>query len=123
MEGLRNTLQSKSSWMWLYIAGMVPTYILPYMGSNSLFIGAASGGATAPLFAVHLACLIALIVFAKLRGEIIGKSWLISLPIGAAIFDMVPLLNWIPLVPTLFHIGALVVGMEDPRKNDPDVFR
>ena len=74
MDGLKQQLQSRNSWMWLYIAAMVPTYVLPYLGSNSLVIGAASGGATAPLFLVHLACLIALIVFANIRGDIIGNA-------------------------------------------------
>ncbi len=122
MDGLRKTLAKGSSFLGLYIAVAAPTYILPYFGSNSIVIGAATAGATLPQFLVHLACLIALCVFARIRGQIIGKGWLISMPILAAIFDMVPLLNWIPLVPTAFHAVALVVGANDPEPGNPDVF-
>ncbi|MCB2049462.1 MAG: hypothetical protein KDE32_14745 [Novosphingobium sp.] len=113
MDELRRLLGKGNNFLALYLAVMLPTYILPYMGSNSLLAGVATLGATAPQFLLHLVCLIALCVFAQLRGKIIGKDWLVALPIGAGVFDMVPLLNWIPLVPTALHVVALVVGMKD----------
>lgn len=122
MDALREKMASGSSYLWLYILVMVPTYVLPYFGSNSVVIGAVTGGATLPAFLVHLACLIALCVFARMRGQIIGKGWLVALPVVAAVFDLVPLLNWIPLVPTAFHVAAIVIGAQEPAGQGPDVF-
>ncbi len=113
MDELRRLLGKGNNFLWLYLALMVPTYILPYMGSNSLLAGVATLGATAPQFVLHLLCLIALCVFAQIRGKIIGKTWLVALPVVAAIFDLTPILNWIPLVPTALHVAALVVVMRD----------
>ena len=113
MDELRRLMGKGNNFLWLYLALMVPTYIRPYMGSNSLLAGVATFGATAPQFLVHLVCLIALCVFAHLRGKIIDKTWLVALPIAAGVFDMTPIVNWIPLVPTALHVAALVIGMKD----------
>ena len=123
MDALKEKLRSGNFYLWLYIAVMVPTYLLPYAGSNSLLIGVASLGATLPQFLVHLACLIALCIFAKYRGDYIGKGWIVIFPVVAAVFDMVPVINWLPLIPTVMHVCALVIGMADPEPNSPDVFR
>ena len=48
------------------------------------------------------------------RGQTIEKSWLITLPLVGAIFDVV--LVFIPLVPTVMNILGLVFGMITPKK-------
>src|SRR5262249_36273000 len=61
----------------LYYILMLPTYILPYFGSNSAVFGAASvasGAGVYPLFLLHLAFLIALIVLAYIRGKVIARK-------------------------------------------------
>jgi len=107
----------------MYVVGytvlMVPTYILPYMGSNSLLINSAAAVAGAGVFAlllIHLAFLGALVLLAWARGKLIGKGWLVGLPIAAAMFDIVPGLSLIPLAPTVFHLAAIIVGVKDERK-------
>ncbi|MEZ5743716.1 MAG: hypothetical protein R3D89_08305 [Sphingomonadaceae bacterium] len=122
MDALKEKLRDKNFYMWLYIAVMVPTYVLPYVGSNSILLGAASFGGTLPQFLAHLACLIALCVLAKFRGDHIGKGWIVWFPILAAIFDMVPLLSLLFFVPTVMHICALVIGMGEPDETSPDIF-
>ena len=107
-------LQSGPLYFVLYLALAIPTYILPYFGSNSAFVNGVStfGGAGAyPLFYWHLTFLYCLICLAWVRGSLIDRSWLLVFPIFAAIFDLVPGFNWIFLVPTVFHILAMILGV------------
>lgn len=108
----------------LYLIFLVPTYALPYVGSNA-YMTVLSGletfresgllpdeaaeifGVAAGAFLVHLSCLLAL--FLLVLALVPGK-WLAVFPVIAATFDMVPFLNWIPLVPTAMHLLALVLG-------------
>ena len=96
-----------------YLFFMLPTYVLPYFGSNSAIvgaIGAAVGRGFTPQFWLHAWCLIMLVLVSSIRGKNIGKGWLLVLPVLAGFFDLVPVLNLIPLVPTVMHLLALVLG-------------
>lgn len=98
---------------------MVLTYILLYLGSNSLLInaaGAAAGAGAYALLLIHLAILGGLVLLAWARGKLIGKGWLVGRPIAAAVFDIVPGLSLIPLAPTVFHLAAIIIGVKDERK-------
>lgn len=97
-----------------YLVVAIPTYILPYFGSNSSVmntIGAASGLGALPQFWFHLIALYLLVVLAWLRGGHINKQWLAVLPVLAGIFDMVPGFSLIPLLPTIFHVLAMILGV------------
>lgn len=118
LDGLNNLLANKGVFFVMYMLMMIPTYVLPYFGSNSLIshgidaISASAGGPTMlPIKLIHLGALAALCVFAFLRGRMAGKPWLVALPILATIFDFVPTLNWVPLVPTVMHILTLFIGI------------
>lgn len=96
-----------------YLIFMLPTYVLPYFGSNSAIvgaIGAAVGRGFTPQFWLHAWCLSMLVLVTSIRGKNIGKGWLLIFPVLAGIFDLVPVLNLIPLVPTVMHLLALVLG-------------
>lgn len=99
----------------LYIVFMIPTYILPYFGSNSsFFITAwASEGhlSEIPQFLMHITALILLMVITWFRGSLIDKKWLLIFPILAAVFDFIPGLSSIPLVPTIMHLLAIILGV------------
>jgi len=98
----------------LYILFMLPTYYLPYLGSNSSVVGAIGAAADAgvnPFFWLHLGSLIALIVIAWFRGALIDKKWLIIFPILATVFDLAPGLSSIPLIPTVMHLLAIILGV------------
>lgn len=100
----------------LYIVFMIPTYLLPYVGSNSALVNA--GGALAeqglsPQSIAHVLCLGILILVTFFRGQYVGKVWLVILPILASVFDLAPGLSLIPFVPTVLHLFVLVKGVSD----------
>lgn len=97
-----------------YVAFMLPTYVLPYFGSNSALVGAISHGlgfGPLPQWWVHVWCLAMLAMICWVRGAYAGRSYLIVFPILAAIFDMTPVINNIPLVPTVMHLLAIILGV------------
>ena len=127
MDSLRKMLASGPAFVGLYLLFMLPTYVLPYFGSNSIVANATLAAADAAtnevsglnmLLFIHLACLAALCVLAYIRGSHVGKTWIVSLPIIAAVFDMVPGLNWIPLIPTAMHVTAIIVGVSSQPQTD-----
>lgn len=97
----------------VYLVAMVPTYILPYLGSNSVVLNAAAAAAglagTLP-FWMHLGFLWILVSCAMFRGVAIERNWLPVLPLVAAAFDMLPGLNLVPFVPTALHVATLILG-------------
>jgi hypothetical protein len=96
-----------------YFLAMVPTYILPYFGSNSMVIGgisAGAGGGLPPLYIWHITFFAVLVSLAFVRGIRIQRGWLITFPIVAGFFDLVAGFNWIPFIPTVMHFAALYVG-------------
>lgn len=114
---------NRISFLIAYLFFMMPTYVLPWFGSNSMVAHVAAGashsmagaGVSAALsvFTVlHLLALLALVLVARARGCANGKSHLIAFPIVAAAFDMLPLLSMVPLVPTVLHVIVLVLGMQ-----------
>jgi hypothetical protein len=107
----------------LYVLFLIPTYILPYLGSNSVLVNSVSTAIEngySPQFWLHLTALYILVVIAWFRGALIGRSWLASLPAIAGIFDLMPGLNWLPLAPTLFHVATLINGVtKEPLSQKP----
>ena len=102
-----------------YAVLMVPTYILPYLGSNSSILnaaGKAAGVGFNPLLWIHVAALAGLVLISWLRGKLIDKAWLGTLPFAALLFDLLPGLSLIPMVPTVFHIVTIVLGVKDDAK-------
>ena len=98
----------------LYIVFMLPTYLLPYVGSNSSLINAAGVVAEQgllPAFWLHLGALFVLVAVTWFRSLLVEKTWLVILPILAAVFDLAPGLSTIPLVPTVLHLLTLVLGV------------
>ena len=110
----KGLLSSGVVYVIVYLIVAIPTYVLPYFGSNSSVLnvfGAATGLGALPQFWFHLVALYLLVVVAWIRGGHIGKQWLAIFPVLAAIFDMVPGFSVIPLLPTIFHVLALVLGV------------
>lgn len=98
----------------LYVALMVPTYVLPYLGSNSALagaFGAVVGKGVMPQTWAHLWFLASLILIAWMRGASTDKGFLPAISFCAALFDMTPVLNVIPLVPTVLHVVTLAIGV------------
>ena len=96
-----------------YLALMVPTYILPYFGSNSAVVNvfsAAMGMGPTPQWWMHVWFLIMLAVLGWLRGSVIGKAYLPVFPVIAGVFDMTPGLSMIPMIPTVMHLVGVILG-------------
>jgi hypothetical protein len=111
---MKTTLGNTAVFVILYILFMLPTYYLPYVGSNSFLLNAAgvkAGAGMNPAFWPHLGSLIVLVVLAWFRGALVGKTWLVIFPILAAVFDLVPGLSSVPLVPTVMHLLAIILGV------------
>lgn len=101
----------------LYLVGMLPTYLLPYLGSNaSLLRGTASAMgvpntmASWP-FVVHVGLLLGLVGLTLARTRPVGKGWVTVFPVLALVFDLTPGLSLIPLAPTAFHVAAIILGV------------
>jgi hypothetical protein len=102
-----------------YVLALPLTYILPYFGSNSLFAhgltSAAFRGQSTTFMMIwtvlHLACYGVMIWAAVMRGPYINKKTLWAFPVLALAFDFIPLISSIPLVPTVFHVIALVTAI------------
>ncbi len=94
----------------LYAFFMVPTYVLPYFGSNSLVMNALTGMANVAFF-IHLFALLILMGIAFLRGWRIQRRWLVVFPFLAMLFDLVPGLSIVPMVPTAMHALAILFGV------------
>ena len=100
-----------------YLLLLIPTYVLPYFGSNSLIangLGAALGHGPMPQWWLHAWALVMLVLLGHVRGQLVGKRYLIVFPLVAAVFDMVPGLSIIPMVPTIMHALAIILGAINP---------
>jgi hypothetical protein len=96
-----------------YLLLMIPTYILPYFGSNSSVVNAIStavGFGPTPQWWMHVWFLVMLVLLTWLRGAVTSKKHLVAFAIVAAVFDMAPGLSMIPLVPTVMHLLAIIMG-------------
>ena len=110
----------------LYIVFMLPTYFLPYVGSNSSLINAAGVAAEQgllPAFWLHLGALLVLVTVTWFRGVLVEKPWLVILPLLAAVFDLAPGLSSIPMVPTVLHLLVLILGVASAKAAVPNTSR
>ena len=110
----------------LYIVFMLPTYYLPYVGSNSSLIntaGMVAQGNLLPAFWLHLGALLVLVAVTWFRGVLVEKPWLVILPLLAAVFDLAPGLSSIPMVPTVLHLLVLILGVAGARAAVPNAGR
>jgi len=106
-------LKSTPLYVVSYLLFMGPTYVLPYLGSNSTIansISMAMGFGFTPMWWAHTWCFLVLASITWVRGGMIGKGYLPLFPVLAGVFDMAPFLNFIPFVPTAMHLVALIVG-------------
>jgi hypothetical protein len=114
MEAIKKALGNAPVFVIAYILFMLPTYFLPYLGSNSaatIAIQHAAPMGTNALMWLHLAALMVLVTVTWFRGSLVDKKWLVIFPILATVFDFVPGLSLIPMVPTVMHLLAIILGV------------
>lgn len=93
----------------LYCLFAVPTYLLPILNHYRGFTHSAAL-LESPALLVHFLCLLVLIGLTWLRGLQTRQTWLITMPLLALAFDLLPGLNWIFLLPTFLHGAAIAIG-------------
>lgn len=116
LEKLSQALLNPASFVLGYTMFMIPTYILPYVGSNSSVLntlGAAAGVGFNPALYVHIAALAVLVLISWLRGKLINKGWLGALPLAASMFDLLPGLSLIPMIPSVLHVVTIILGVKE----------
>lgn len=63
------------------------------------------------VFWLHMGSMLVLCFLCWVRGAYVDKAWLVVFPILAIVFDFVPGLSLIPLVPTVMHLLAIILGV------------
>lgn len=114
MDTIKKALGNAPVFVIAYIIFMVPTYVLPYMGSNSSVVGAlgaVAGAGINPAFWPHIGSMLILCFLCWVRGAYVGKAWLVIFPVLAIAFDFMPGLSAIPFVPTVMHLLAIIMGV------------
>ena len=115
MDAIKKALGNAPVFVIAYIIFMLPTYFLPYAGSNSSILhgidAAAGTHALNYAFWLHMGAMLILCFLCWVRGAYVAKAWLIIFPILAIVFDFVPGLSAIPMVPTVMHLLAIIMGV------------
>ena len=117
IKALENTIIFVSS----YLVLMALTYYLSSVDSTALAIQTLDGMALSPTstsssvpFFLHVSAILVLLWITFARGMAIDKKWMVLLPMVAFAFDFVPKLSTIPIVPSVYHLLAIVVGAASP---------
>ena len=116
-------LRSRFFFVFSYLILIIPSYILPYFGSNSSFVNITSsafGLGTLPMFWMHLVSLYMSMIVVWFRGIYIDKPWIGIFPFLAAVFDLTPGFNWFALLPTGFHVAAIIAGVSGDTSAAPE---
>jgi len=119
---MKTFLRSTPAFIGLYLLFMLPTYLLPYLGSNSTLVNgvsAALGMGFSPMWWAHFWALSMLFAIAASRGDLIGKRYIAWIAGLAGIFDLTPILSAIPFVPTVIHVVTIILGIE-PKTEVPE---
>lgn len=115
MNTVKKVLGNAPVFIIAYVLFMLPTYYLPYAGSNSSILHGMDAALDSQnlnfAFWLHMGSLLVLCFLCWVRGAYVDKGWLIIFPILAIFFDFVPGLSSIPLVPTVMHLLAMIMGV------------
>jgi hypothetical protein len=118
---MNRTLANTTAFVLAYIALMLPTY-LAYIDANTSLLHImhteGDGLFNFPIV-VHVAFMCALCWICRIRGAIVGKRWLVVLPIIATAFEFIPALIAIPFIPTAYHLLAIIIGATSTTNETP----
>lgn len=114
---MRQALANTKVFACAYIVLMLLTYYLGQLGSRSPIISdleiAEPNLLSFPLM-LHVGAMLALFWICLVRGAIIHKKWLALLPVVVFAFEFIPKLSVIPIVPSVYHLLAIVIGVLSP---------
>ncbi len=117
---MNKALANTAAFVGTYLVLMLLTYYLPNLGTQSFMAqsldGAGLSNSPVSLFThfLHISAMLGLIWISLVRGILIGEKWLVLLPLVAFAFDFIPKLSAIPIVPSIYHLLAIVVGAACP---------
>ena len=115
MDAIKKALGNAPVFVIAYIIFMLPTYYLPYVGSNSSVLHALDAATESHAlnfaFWLHMGSMLILCFLCWIRGAYVDKKWLVLFPILAIVFDFVPGLSLIPMIPTVMHLLAIILGV------------
>lgn len=92
----------------LYLIPLAITYYLSLLGSNSVLYASLNSPHQTDFFIAHISCYIFIILISIWLA---GDKKTCIFPIIAGVFDLTPVLNFIPLVPTILNIIGIVYGV------------
>lgn len=96
-----------------YLIPLIITYITSYLGSASL-INAKFNPHFTKLFIIHISCYIVIITSCL---KFTKDKKICIFPIIAAAFDFIPIINFIPLIPTILNLSGIIIGTINIGKN------
>lgn len=96
-----------------YLIPLIITYITSYLGSASL-INAKLNPHFTKLFIIHISCYIVMITSCL---KFTKDKKICIFPIIAAAFDFIPIINFIPLIPTILNLSGIIIGTINIGKN------
>lgn len=89
-----------------YLIPLIITYITSYMGSVSL-VNAKFNPNFMKFFMIHASCYIVMIISCL---KFTKDKKICIFPIIAAAFDFIPIINFIPLIPTILNLSGIIIG-------------
>jgi hypothetical protein len=103
-----------------YLLFMIPAY-LTYVDSSSTMLLRHSINIhiVNPALIIHLGSMLVLCLICNIRGALIGRRWLMLLPMIAIAFEFLPALSGIPYVPSVYHLLAIVIGISTSASVSP----
>ncbi len=117
---MNKAFENTSIFVGAYLILLALTYFLSSLGSADLLAQSLDGVATPetsislmPLI-LHICAIVALLWISLVRGMLIDKEWIVLLPMVAFAFNFIPKLSSIPVVPSIYHLLAIVIGAACP---------
>ena len=94
----------------VYVLLMIPAYLTYVDSSSTISSGSLGINIVSLPLLLHFGSMLMLCYICFVRGKLIGKSWLGFIPLIAIAFEFLPALSAIPLVPSVYHLLAIVIG-------------
>jgi hypothetical protein len=111
---MNGSFMSSTKFLAIYLAAMVPTYIYRWIFVAGAIADASTGGNNASAMGSTATILLAISYAAMIyvshkRGATNDRKFLVAFPVAGAVFDI--FLGFIPFIPTLFNILAIIFGV------------
>ena len=107
---INKALSNATAYVVIYILFMIPTYLTHVDSSSTISSSDLGVNMVTMCLLLHMGSMLMLCYICFIRGKLISKSWLVFIPLIAIAFEFLPALSAIPLVPSVYHLLAIVIG-------------